>query len=151
MLETARVMENNIFWSSDHTFVQYLPRNTTLVNLTSHKKSYQGTMARSVSVSECEKRAHEQFVICKNIQNRDQGTSSHVHSHFTCYITLILHQHWNLWNTGNPLCIKPRKRSSHLKINVQIIGLCPVGQIHGQQRCNAHASGAVLLPKPFQS
>ena len=46
-------------------------------------------MARSVSVSEREKRAHEQFVICKNIQNRDQGTSSHVHSHFTCYITLI--------------------------------------------------------------
>jgi hypothetical protein len=74
MLETARVMENNIFWSSDHTFVQYLPRNTTStqVNLTSHKKRYQGTMARSVSVSECEKRAHEQFVICKNIQNRDQ-------------------------------------------------------------------------------
>jgi hypothetical protein len=74
MLQTARVMENNIFWSSDHTFVQYLPRNTTStqVNLTSHKKRYQGTMARSVSVSECEKRAHEQFVICKNIQNRDQ-------------------------------------------------------------------------------
>ena len=48
-------------------------------------------MARSVSVSECEKRAHEQFVICKNIQNRDQVARLltfililHVH-----YITLI--------------------------------------------------------------
>jgi hypothetical protein len=100
MLETARVMENNIFWSSDHTFVYTVPSkehdvknnvSSTQVNLTSHKKSYQGTMARSVSVSEREKRAHEQFVICKNIQNRDQVARLltfililHVH-----YITLI--------------------------------------------------------------
>jgi len=44
-------------------------------------------MARSVSVSEREKRAHEQFVICKNIQNRDQV------ARLLTFI-LILHVHY---------------------------------------------------------